>query len=392
MGVFVKNVNRSVSLSLTALKLVGFWPPQGLGRNEKIVYSFYAVLSFMFLLGTYLIIQVVDLFLIWGDLPLMTGTAFLLFTNLAQAAKILNIVLRRKVVSSIVDEANEALMTVSSDEARDIVKSCDRETFTQQVLYFGLTVITTIGWATSAESNQLPLRAWYPYDTSKTPAYQLTYVHQVIALFIAAYLNVAKDTLVSTLVAQCTCRLRLLGLALTTLGNDLTVPDELMFTPAQEEMITSRLRGCVVQHQAALEAVLQLQTCFSIPTFAQFTVSLIIICVTAFQLVSQTGNVVRLLSMGTYLLNMCFQVFIYCYQGNQLSEESSELGVSAYQWPWYACGARARRSLLVVMVRTRRAARLTAGGFTALSLASFMAIIKASYSLFTLLQQVEEKK
>ncbi|KPJ21566.1 hypothetical protein RR48_00285 [Papilio machaon] len=44
------------------------------------------------------------------------------------------------------------------------------------------------------------------------------------------------------------------------------------------------------------------------------------------------------------------------------------------------------------MSRSRRAARISAGGFTALSLASFMAIIKASYSLFTLLQQVEEKK
>ncbi|KOB63422.1 Odorant receptor [Operophtera brumata] len=256
MGCLIRNANTSASLSLTALKLVGFWAPDGLRGDGRRLYSCYTAFSFMFLLGlylqklfygTYLIIQVIDLFLIWGDLPLMTGTAFLLFTNLAQAAKIFNILSRRPLIQSIIDDANRVLTGVETAEAKEIVKRCNRETTLQQCLYFTLTVITTIGWATSAENNQLPLRAWYPYDTSKSPAYELTYIHQVTALFIAAYLNVGKDTLQ-------------------------------MLTPEQEQLTRTRLRECVREHQIALEAVEQLQACFSAPTFAQFTVSLIIIC------------------------------------------------------------------------------------------------------------------
>uniref|UniRef100_A0A0K8TU69 Odorant receptor n=1 Tax=Epiphyas postvittana TaxID=65032 RepID=A0A0K8TU69_EPIPO len=389
--IFEKNINLSVSLSLTALKMFGFWAPDGLSREKRLLYNCYAFISFMFLLGTYLIIQVVDMFMIWGNLPLMTGTAFLLFTNLAQATKIASLVVRRRTVGAIIDDA-DLLLRGEEGRGRDIVKSCDRETSLQQLLYFCLTTVTVAGWAGSAEKNQLPLRAWYPYDTSKSPAYELTYVHQVGALFIAAYLNVGKDTLVTALIAQCRCRLRLLGLGLRTLCEDLVPGEQGMLTPEQEKTAWSRLRVVVQRHQAALEASSLLQECFSAPIFAQFLVSMVIICVTAFQLAAQTGNLVRLFSMGTYLLNMTFQVFLYCYQGNQLSEESIEIAGAAYSCPWYSCSTKLRRGLLVVMVRTRRAARLTAGGFTTLQLTSFMAIVKTSYSLFTVLQQAEESK
>ncbi|XP_073956091.1 odorant receptor Or1-like [Choristoneura fumiferana] len=391
MKFFESNVNLSVSLSLTALKVFGFWVPDGLSWEKRFLYNCYAFISFMFLLGTYLIIQVVDMFMIWGNLPLMTGTAFLLFTNLAQATKIASVVVRRRTVGGIIADADQMLRG-EEGRGREIVQSCNRETSLQQLLYFCLTTVTVAGWASSAEKNQLPLRAWYPYDTSKSPAYELTYVHQVVALFIAAYLNVGKDTLVTTLIAQCRCRLRLLGLELRTLCDDLVPNEQGMLSSEQEKTVWSRLRNIVRQHQAALEASSLLQDCFSAPIFAQFLVSMVIICVTAFQLAAQTGNLVRLFSMGTYLLNMTFQVFLYCYQGNQLSEESIEIAGAAYACPWYSCSTRLRRGLLVLMERTRRAARLTAGGFTTLSLTSFMAIVKTSYSLFTVLQQAEESK
>ncbi|XP_047991348.1 odorant receptor 46a-like [Leguminivora glycinivorella] len=393
MGVVEKNVCVSVCVSLTALKLFGFWAPAGLTGTQRALYNCYGFLSFMFILGTYLIIQVVDMFLIWGDVALMTGTAFVLFTNLAHTAKIAAVVARQDTLRHLVDDADE-LLAAETGPGKEIVDSCNRETWQQQLLYCCLTTVTVAGWATSAEKNQLPLRAWYPYDTSVSPAYELTYLHQVGALFVAAYLNVGKDTLVASLIAQARCRLRLAALNLASLTDGLTPNAQGTLSAEQEAAAWSRLAAASRRHQAALAAAAVLQACFSAPVFAQFGVSMIIICVTAFQLtaVRHTGNLVRLASMGTYLLNMMFQVFIYCYQGNQLSEESMEIATAAYSCGWTACSARLRRGLLLVMVRTRRAARLSAGGFATLSLASFMAIVKTSYSLFTVLQQADEQK
>ncbi|XP_045772957.1 uncharacterized protein LOC123872618 [Maniola jurtina] len=403
MGILIKNVSFSLSLSLTALRITGFWAPQNLEGAEKLLYDFYGFISFMFLLGTYLIIQIVDLYLIWGNLPAMTATAFLLFTNFAHSTKIFNIFMRRKIIQAVIDDADTVLREEKSFEGQKIVKSCDRESRRQQLLFFVLTFLTVVGWATSAEKNKLPLQAWYPYNTSKSPAYEMTYLHQVLALSLAAFLNVSKDTLVTTLIAQCRCRLRLVGLSLRNFCNELhpiggetsirisrsPSPKTFMLTQDQEIIVKQRLRCCVVQHQKTLDAAEQLQRCFSEPTFVQLTVSLVIICVTAFQLTAQTSNPIRLLSMGTYLLNMMFQVFIYCYQGNQLSVEASQVAGAAYEFPWYCCSVRIRRTVIILMRRCRRVTKLTAGGFTTLSLASFMAIIKTSYSLFTLLQQVK---
>lgn len=64
----------------------------------------------------------VDLFIIWGDLVLMTGTAFLLFTNLAQAAKIVNLLSKRDRIQKIVNEADIVLRDVHSEEAKRIVE------------------------------------------------------------------------------------------------------------------------------------------------------------------------------------------------------------------------------------------------------------------------------
>ncbi|CAH2255066.1 jg7224 [Pararge aegeria aegeria] len=331
MGIVIKNVSFSVSLSLTALKIIGFWAPQNLEGSQKLLYDFYGFVSFMFLLGTYLIIQIVDLYLIWGNLPAMTATAFLLFTNFAHSTKIFNIYVRRETIQKIISEADTVLREEKSLEGREIVKR-------------------------------------YPYNTSKSPAYEITYLHQIFALSLDAFLNVSKDTLVTTLIAQCRCRLRLVGLSLKNLCNEFhpiigesstrmsltPSPKTFKLTQDQEIIVKKRLRCCVIQHQKALDAADQLQHCFSEPTFVQLNVSLVIICVTAFQLTA-----------------------------------SEELAGAAYEFPWYACSVPIRRSVIILMRRGRRITKLNAGGFTTLSLASFMAIIKTSYSMFTLLQQMD---
>ncbi|OWR44139.1 olfactory receptor 63, partial [Danaus plexippus plexippus] len=102
-------------------------------------------------------------------------------------------------------------------------------------------------------------------------------MHQTLSIMIGAVLNISKDSLVTTLLAQTRCRLGLVGLALTTVCSGL-LPE---------------------QHQRALRAAEVLQECFSVPTFAQFSVSLIIICVTAFQVLSVMGLVTGGKMLGT---------------------------------------------------------------------------------------------
>ncbi|CAH4028643.1 unnamed protein product [Pieris brassicae] len=340
-------------------------------------WGFYYSFSGFFNECTFIIIQATDLFIIWGDIQLMTASAFVLLTNLTHSLKILNMVVRADRIKSIVKKNYNVLKIQVTVEAKKAVKKCNREVNIQSMLYAFLTATTISLWALAAatenQNKQLPMRAWYPFNASQSPMYEIAYLHQAMSLMLSASMNASKDIVVMALIAQCRCRFRLISIALKGLCSDMHIVNNRL-TKKQEDIVAFRLGNCIAEHQDNLETVNELERCFSEPTFAQFTVSLAIICVTGFQLVFQTGNVLRMLSMTFYLLNMVDQVYLYCREGNKLTIESENVSRSAYEWPWYTCSVPVRRSALILMTRCCRTAKLTAGGFTTLSLATFVSI------------------
>ncbi|CAF4907797.1 unnamed protein product [Pieris macdunnoughi] len=392
MSFFINNTNYSLRVSLTWLRIMGLWAPDTLGW-KRMLYTWHTGLVYMLVVGTFIIIQATDLFIIWGDIQLMTASAFVLLTNLTHSLKILNMVVRAARIKSIVKKNNNVLKMQITVDAKKAVKKCNREVNIHSMLYAFLTATTISLWALAAatenQNKQLPMRAWYPFNASQSPMYEIAYLHQSMSLMLSASMNASKDIVVMALIAQCRCRFRLISIALKGLCRDMHIVNNRL-TKKQEEIVTVRLSNCIAEHQDTLETVNELERCFTESTFAQFTVSLAIICVTGVQLVFQTGNMLRMLSMTFYLLNMVDQVYLYCREGNELTIESENVSRSAYEWPWYACSVRVRRSALILMTRCCRTAKLTAGGFTTLSLATFVSICKASYSFFTVLKQVDE--
>ncbi|KAG6456402.1 hypothetical protein O3G_MSEX009695 [Manduca sexta] len=391
MGIFVQNVNRSLRFCLTMLKLTGFLVPNGCIKFT-VFHNIYWLFWMMFVVGINVITQTGDLIQVWGNLSLMTSAAFLLLSDVAMMMKVINVVMRGRVIQTVIDGMDLELRSEARAKGRKIMKECDDQTTRHLYLFLCLSGVTVLGWAGSAEHNKLPLRAWYPYDTSTSPAYELTYIQQCLSVIFAALLNVCLDTLVTSLIAVCRCRLRLLALSLTQLCQNVPLGKKNQLITTGQNTIDLRLRSCVLKHQAALRAASQIQECFSEPILTQFTASTVIICVTAYQLRIEIhqSNLVRVISMMAYLLCMMLQVFLYCLQGNQLAEESSNIAEAVYECPWYRLPLPLRRSLLLMMVRSRRVAQLTAGGIATLSLACFTSIIKVSYTFFTVLQSVED--
>ncbi|KPJ16574.1 Putative odorant receptor 94b [Papilio machaon] len=312
MTSLVGTVNSTLRIPLTLFLVLGLWAPNHFQGLQKWLFNIYTFFSYMFLVGIDIAVQLGDLYQVWGNVPLMTATMFLIFTNLALSGKLINIVLRKTQLQTIIAEVKEELDAESSDE--------------------GI---------------------------------------KCIALLLASALNVSMDTLVTSLICQCRCRLRLLALSLTTLCDNALVENK-SHVSCNEEVVMSRLRKCIQRHQAALEFARHLQLYFSAPIFGQFLVSALIICVTAYQLAFESSSLLRFFTMVSCLLDMTLEVFLYCYHGNELLHESENIKEAAYACPWYYCSIPVRRMLLLLITRSYRLARLRAGGFTELSLTSFM--------------------
>ncbi|XP_061383741.1 odorant receptor 94a-like [Danaus plexippus] len=380
-----------------------------------------------YVLGVYIIIQTGDLVQVWGDLTLMTASVFMLFTNIAYAIQLAYVIQRRELIQKIIfDGDNEldgqktklAIQTVERlfcpdpdpDPEAD-PKTTQKQTGRPQknafyvfynryrkdtirlvTVYFSVAFSSVFGITFSGEKDQLPLRAWYPFDATKRPAYQWTYAYTIlffIALSINAAVNLCCDVLVAALIAQCRCRLRLIAQSLRTLCDDVDVDKKGRITADSEKVVGSRVRSIVMRHQLVLAQVEQLQQCFSVPILGQFAVASFIICVTAYQMAFVT-NLYRLISMASFEIAVTIQVYIYCVAGTNLTIDSDEVSRAAYECPWYECPASIRRLLLVIMVRCKRATVITVAGIVEISLDTFMSIMKASYTFFTVLQSTGE--
>nr|AII01068.1 odorant receptor [Dendrolimus houi] len=391
MKLFIANGKKNTVLwiCLNVLRWVGFLVPDELTAFQKALRPLYTTFWFMFIVGIMTIAQFGDLLQIWGNVPLMVETSYLLFTDFVFIFKIINLFTKRKELFDIVRNDDEELNTEEREEGKAIIERSNRDMFRQLtpfIMYAG----SALSWF-ATEDRTLFYRAWYPVDVTKSPAYEIAYVHQSLAVMFIALTNGSFDIMVISLVAVCRLRIKLLQLTLRNLFQDMEVDGKRLLSDDDNRKVAERLRACIIKHQAILESGFQIRECFSYSILAQFTVSIVILCVSAYQLGEiELNSKCRLAFMIAYLLSMAIEVFMYCYHGNCISEESVEIADTLYEMPLYVCSLPIRKSLLVMMVRSRRPIELTAGGFATLSLGCFMSIMKISYSFFTVLRQVEE--
>nr|ARO70233.1 Odorant Receptor 21 [Dendrolimus punctatus] len=380
--------NTVLWICLNVLRWVGFLVPDELTAFQKAVRPFYTMFWFMLIVGIITIAQTGDLIQIWGNVPLMVETSYLLFTYFVFIFKIINLFIKREEIFDIVRDGDEELNAEDSEEGKAIIERSNRDMIRKMrpfIVYAG----SAFTWA-ATEERTLFYRAWYPVDVTKSPAYEIAYVHQSLAVALVAITTCSLDTMVLSLVAVCRCRIKLLQLKLTNLFHDMEIDGKRLLSDDNNRKVAERLRTCIIKHQAILESGFQIRKCFAYSILAQFSVSTVILCLAAYQLGEvEVSKKLRLALKMAYLLCMVVQVFMYCYQGNCISEESVEVADTIYEMPWYVCSLPIRKSLLVMMIRSRRPIELTAGGFVTLSLECFMSIIKVSYSFFTVLRQVE---
>ncbi|XP_058805729.1 odorant receptor 13a-like [Phymastichus coffea] len=88
------------------------------------------------------------------------------------------------------------------------------------------------------------------------------------------------------------------------------------------------------------------------------------------------------------LMSFTFNIFVFCYIGEQLTGKCSVIGNVAYNVDWYDFAAKDARNLLMMVASTQRPVVLTAGKMATLSMTCFSSVIKASFSYLNMLRTV----
>ncbi|EFN63983.1 Odorant receptor 2a, partial [Camponotus floridanus] len=80
------------------------------------------------------------------------------------------------------------------------------------------------------------------------------------------------------------------------------------------------------------------------------------------------------IGLVTYMCCMTYQIFIFCWHGNELHLHSTRIVMAAYSSNWFSNNVSFKRSLQIMMLRAHRPFTLSAGNIMLLSLDTFVEV------------------
>ncbi|XP_047362154.1 odorant receptor 94a-like isoform X2 [Vespa velutina] len=212
---------------------------------------------------------------------------------------------------------------------------------------------------TDFRKRQLTFQAWLPFDDSMTPVvFYLTYAHQMIALTLGAMIHVALDTLISDLLLNICCQIRILENRLTNITNERKVI----------------LKLCIRHHECIYGFAADVNETFKFAIFVQFLASTFTVCFTLFQITKISVNSLEFLKMTLFMFGMLIQVYLYCWYGNLVTVKSEEIVYQMFDTDLMELNNDIKKSLLIMMHRTTRPIVIIVMNLFPLNIDSFVSV------------------
>ncbi|EFA09245.2 odorant receptor 14 [Tribolium castaneum] len=191
-----------IEFNLFLLKWIGLWPGEDYQLN---MYSFYGFSVIILILCGHTLSTGLTLILDSGDIDTFTETMFILNIEFMTAWKALNFALNRKKFMQLLDAIDKTTFQPRNGKQVTLVlRNIDgwKVMFKMFGISLGLSFIFT-GllpiFSKTYKDRKLPMEAWYPFDSTKSPFYQLCYVYQMAAVAVAVMVILNVDTLVAAM-------------------------------------------------------------------------------------------------------------------------------------------------------------------------------------------------
>nr|XP_012149242.1 PREDICTED: odorant receptor 46a, isoform A-like isoform X3 [Megachile rotundata] len=214
--------NKHLENSLSIIYYMGMWPSES---KYKRLYMLYTVFSFMFLLGIFLASQIAYIIVNRKSVDKIIAGATLLMTNATHAYKAILIICHHKRIKDLTDITRSETFIQDNGKYEKIVRHYTWQGVFHHIAYQSFGLMAVISWGVTPvlnlltqRSKELSMEGWYPYNTSSTPAFEITSSYQAVAIFLCCINNVAIDTLITGLITIACCQLAILSSNIASLN------------------------------------------------------------------------------------------------------------------------------------------------------------------------------
>ncbi|XP_049828887.1 odorant receptor 43a-like [Schistocerca gregaria] len=234
---------------------------------------------------------------------------------------------------------------------------------------------------------QMPLGTW-----ERSPFYELSYLLQCASTVFFSLISVDVDCFFVAVMIHITVQLRILTSRFATIGTGMNVTVNELDCQASrlKDAIHEQLRACVETHQNLLRLVSFLNVVMSPVAMLQLAVGAVSSCMVLFPATYSTDNAAAMKCWAA-LPVLGIQLYLYCSTAHHLKDQGEAVSSAVYCCAWPESGCRLQRSLLLVMCRAQRPLVLTAGLMFPINRATFLSLVNATYSYYTVLKHVNNR-
>ncbi|XP_046627598.1 odorant receptor 4-like [Neodiprion virginianus] len=355
------------------LKILGIWP---LDTEEISVFERFLTVLLTLNLGVVIIAQWTDLVSIWGQFDPMLDN---LSANIGGSMALIKLFIilwnfdtLRNVIAKVRTDWS-ALYTIQEfklmmDRARigRLFSIVGPASAIPAGMFFALTpqAIYTQSKNGTEIMSLLPLRSKYLYDVTSTPVYQFSYLSQTVHCYTASAAYSAIDCFFAALALHVCSQLEILGCTIRGVGK-------------REPMI----RNIVERHLRLVKYVEDLERIYSAIICVQLIVSSLLLCSIGYKFITSLdgGYAADVGKFTFYFIAILMQIFLYCYSGQCLIDESTRLTEAAYECPWYDMKGSDARAFMLMQARAQAPFKITALKFCYMSHSCFTNVRVTGY-------------
>ncbi|XP_076621272.1 odorant receptor 4-like [Colletes latitarsis] len=265
---------------------------------------------------------------------------------------------------------------------------CSTLTYLMLFAFISLQIWSNMQNTSEADLGGLLHPATFPYDTKKSPNFEITWLGQLMGTALTAICYSCFDTFLAVLVLHLCGQLSVLRNALENLVNATSENDFMKFR--------DRLGLIVNRHNQLFRFAVVVEDCFNLTLLIQTLICTAMFCLTGYRMITSVDQeeedvpIVGLIFFVIHVIYTMLHLFIYCYVGETLLGQSTGIGQSVYDCNWYALPPKKAVLLVIIIGRARIGFQITAGKFSPFSLELFNAILKTSAGYLSVLLAMKD--
>ncbi|XP_073821311.1 odorant receptor 30a-like [Musca autumnalis] len=125
----------------------------------------------------------------------------------------------------------------------------------------------------------------------------------------------------------------------------------------------------------------------SMVALIDFILFIIVLCIMLLSLILVKAVIQKCIILG-YLLMMLTQITLLYYFSNEVYYQSLEISTAVYDIDWFKCDIATQKLLKLLLLRSQKPCAILMGNAYPINLRRLLVLLKITYSVFTLLEQL----